>query len=216
MISFGSFANVRNVLCLGAHSDDIEIGAGGTLLKLVAAYPQLRFDWVVFGGKNPDRATEAKRSAAAFLKGCSGFTLDIQQFDDSYFPYAGEAIKRHFLAIRDAFSPDVIFTHHGDDRHQDHRLIHEFTYNTFRNHQILEYEIPKWDGDLSRPSVFSQLDEPCVSRKIELLMEQFGTQRSRQWFTADLFRGLMRLRGMECNAPSGFAEAFHTRKLVFA
>jgi LmbE family N-acetylglucosaminyl deacetylase len=214
MLPFASFANVRNVLCLGAHCDDIEIGAGGTLLRLIGAYPHLRVHWVVFGGKDPARAAEARRSADAYLNGCAGHSVDVQHYADSFFQYSGEAIKRHFLAIREQFQADVVFTHHGDDRHQDHRLINEFTWNTFRDHQILEYEIPKWDGDLSRPTVYSPLDEAVMTRKIDLLMTHFGTQRSKQWFTPDTFRGLMRLRGLECNAPSGFAEAFHSRKIV--
>lgn len=214
MISFGTFSSVQHVLCLGAHCDDIEIGAGGTILRLIAAYPHLRFHWVVFGGKNPERENEARNSAAAFLAGSQSYSLDVQPFEDSYFPYVGEQIKHHFLAIREQFTPDVVFTHHGDDRHQDHRLINEFTWNTFRDHQILEYEIPKWDGDLSRPTIYSPLDEAHVTKKVDLLMQQFGTQRSKRWFTPDTFRGLMRLRGLECNAPAGFAEAFHTRKII--
>jgi LmbE family N-acetylglucosaminyl deacetylase len=213
MISFASFANFRHVLCLGAHCDDIEIGAGGTILRLIARHPNLKFHWVVFGGKNPERVKEATASAAAF---CPGATFDVQSFEDSFFQYSGEAIKRHFLAIRQQFPADVVFTHHGDDRHQDHRLINEFTWNTFRDHQILEYETPKWDGDLSRPTLYYPLSAEIVQQKVDLLMQHFGTQRSRHWFTPDTFRGLMRLRGLECNAPSGYAEAFHSRKIVLS
>jgi len=214
MIPLASFQSVKNVLCLGAHCDDIEIGAGGTILKLIAAHPHLKFHWVVFGGKDPAREHEARAAAAKFLYGAAGQTVDIQQFSDSFFQYSGEAIKKYFLEIRNAFAADVVFTHHVDDRHQDHRLINEFTWNTFRNHQILEYEIPKWDGDLSRPSIYSPLDEATMLKKTDLLMELFGSQRSKAWFTPDTFKAVMRLRGLECNSPSGFAEAFHTRKLV--
>jgi LmbE family N-acetylglucosaminyl deacetylase len=213
MLPFASFANFKHVLVLGAHCDDAEIGAGGTILRLVQQHPHLKWHWVVFGGKNPDRVKEATASAAAFLKGAE-YTLDIQPYEDSFFQYSGQDIKRHFLTIRNAFPADVVLTHHGDDRHQDHRLINEFTWNTFRDHQVLEYEIPKWDGDLSRPSIYSPLADEFVQKKVDLLMELFGTQRSKRWFTPDTFRGLMRLRGLECNAPSGFAEAFHSRKIV--
>ncbi len=216
MISIASFQSVKNVLCLGAHCDDIEIGAGGTILKLIKAHPHLKFHWVVFGGKEPSRETEARAAADKFLAGSAGYTVDIQKFADSFFQYSGEAIKKYFLEIRNAFAADVVLTHHGDDRHQDHRLINEFTWNTFRNHQILEYEIPKWDGDLSRPTIYSPLDEQTMQRKTDLLMELFGTQRSKAWFTPDTFKAVMRLRGLECNSPSGFAEAFHTRKLAIA
>ncbi len=214
MIPFASFANVKNVLCLGAHCDDIEIGAGGTILRLIEAHPHLHFHWVVFGGKDPSREAEARTAAAKFCYGSAGFSVDIQAYADSFFQYSGEAIKKHFLTIREAFAADVVFTHHADDRHQDHRLINEFTWNTFRNHQILEYEIPKWDGDLSRPSIYSPLSEATMQKKTDLLMELFGSQRSKAWFTPDTFKAVMRLRGLECNSPSGFAEAFHSRKVV--
>jgi len=214
MISIASFANVQNVLCLGAHCDDIEIGAGGTILSLISAYPHLKFHWVVFGGKDFARGQEARAAAAEFLHGSAGYSVDIQAYADSFFQYSGEAIKKHFLSIHEAFAADVIFTHHGDDRHQDHRLISEFTWNTFRNHQILEYEIPKWDGDLSRPTIYHPLDETTMQQKTDLLMELYGTQRGKAWFTPDTFKAVMRLRGIECNSPSGFAEAFHSRKIV--
>ncbi len=142
MISIASFANVQNVLCLGAHCDDIEIGAGGTILSLISAYPHLKFHWVVFGGKDCAREQEARAAVAEFLHGSAGYSVDIQAYDDSFFQYSGEAIKKHFSSIHEAFAADVIFTHHGDDRHQDHRLISEFTWNTFRNHQILDTKSP--------------------------------------------------------------------------
>ena len=194
------------VLAIGSHADDIEIGCGGTLLRL-AAERELEVHWVVLSGSDA-RAAEARQSAEAFLAGTT-FELDIQGFRDAFFRYGGE-VKEFFESLK-AVSPDLILTHHGSDLHQDHRLVAELTWNTFRDHLILEYEIPKYDGS---PNVFVHLDEETARRKAALLMELFPSQGGKPWFTEDLFLSLMRLRGMEAASPSGYAEGFYGRKVV--
>lgn len=205
-------ANARpTVLCLGAHCDDIEIGCGATLARWAREYPGARFVWAVFAGE-PERAQES-RAAAARLIGNAEIELRFFGFPDRYFPTQAEALKRTFDELKGSVSPDVIFTHQLDDRHQDHKLVAELTWNTFRSHLILEYEIPKYEGDLGRPNVFVPLEASELDAKVHCLMECFPSQRTRAWFTADTFRALARLRGIECGAPAGFAEAFHGRKL---
>ncbi len=208
-----NFPPDATVLCLGAHCDDIEIGCGGALMELQQRHPALRFVWVVFSG---DELREAEtRSAAARLLGPSpGCTVEILRFRSSYFPYHGAEIKDAFESIKSRVVPDLIFTHYLKDRHQDHRVVAEFTWNTFRNHTILEYEIAKFEGDLAHPNVFVPLSTSNMERKVSTLMECFPSQRSRSWFDAELFRGHMRLRGVECNSPSRYSEAFHARKLT--
>lgn len=200
------------VLALGAHSDDIEIGCGGTLLTLQERQP-LDVTWVVFGAAG-ERGDEARASAERFLEGAAASRVVVEGYEDAFFPYQGERIKRRFEALKSELRPELVLTHTRADLHQDHRLICELTWNTFRNHLVLEYEVPKWDGDLGAPNVFVPLEEPVVERKVELLLECFPTQAGKPWFTADLFRSLLRLRGMECVSPSGLAEAFYGRKLV--
>ena len=194
------------VLAIGSHADDIEIGCGGTVLDLAGSVQELELRWVVLSGDG-ERAEEARASAAAY-----GAEVEIKGFRDAFFRYGGE-VKEYFEELKGRFEPDLVLTHHDGDRHQDHRLVAELTWNTFRDHLILEYEIPKYDGDLGTPNVFLPLEEEVARRKVELLLESFPSQRQKRWFTEDLFLGLMRLRGMECNAPSGFAEAFYARKL---
>jgi LmbE family N-acetylglucosaminyl deacetylase len=201
------------VLAIGAHSDDIEIGCGGTLLTLVTSRP-VEVDWVVLSATG-DREREARLSADAFLEGAARQTVRIGQFRDGFLPYHGGAVKEYFESLKRDVSPDVVFTHRLDDRHQDHRLSCELTWNTFRDHIILEYEIPKYEGDLGHPNVFVPIDPATCRRKIELLMRFFGTQRSKRWFTEDLFAGLMRVRGIEAGLPEGGAEAFHARKTIW-
>lgn len=205
--------SIRKVLCLGAHADDIEIGCGGTLLQLAAEQPELEVTWVVLSGQH-ERALEAQSSAAAFLQGVARKRVHFAGFRDSYFPFQGEQIKEFVERIRDETDPDLIFTHRRDDLHQDHRLVSELTLCAWRNHLILEYEIPKYDGDLGAPNAFVRLDEATARRKVELLETHFASQRSKPWFSADTFLGLMRLRGIECNSPGRYAEAFFARKLV--
>jgi LmbE family N-acetylglucosaminyl deacetylase len=200
------------LLLLGAHSDDIEIGCGGVVQHLLASRPGCRVTWVVFSGSGA-REAEAKASAADFLENAGVRDVRTLGFAESFFPYDGAAIKRAFEELK-GVDPDVIFTHHRHDLHQDHRLLAELTWNTFREHLVLEYEIPKYDGDLGQPAVFVPLDAALCRRKCELIQRHFVSQRSRHWFDPELFLGLMRIRGMECRSPSGYAEAFHARKLV--
>jgi LmbE family N-acetylglucosaminyl deacetylase len=200
------------VLCLGAHSDDIEIGCGGTVLRLIQDHPGVTFHWVVFSAIGVRKA-EAQRAAELF----AGYRIErlvLKEFPDGFMPFNGAEVKAAFEELKSAVSPDLIFTHQPHDAHQDHRLLSELTWNTFRNHFILEYEIPKYDGDLGRPSVFVPLTEETRRTKVRHLMEAFASQRSKHWFDESTFNALMRLRGMESNAPSGFAEAFYCRKLV--
>jgi LmbE family N-acetylglucosaminyl deacetylase len=204
-----------SVLCLGAHSDDIEIGAGGTLLSWIERGVELDVHWCVLSA-GADREVEARRSAEEFLSKAAGRSIDVMSFRDGVFPEQGEAIKHWFEALKHSDSPDLILTHRRDDAHQDHRLVSRLTWNTFRDHQILEYEIPKWDGDMGQPNVYVPVSAAVLARKIALLLSHFGSQRSKQWFDDETFRGLARLRGMECRAPERYAEAFYGRKLVLA
>ncbi|HUB63563.1 MAG TPA: PIG-L deacetylase family protein [Methylocella sp.] len=200
-----------SVLCLGAHSDDIEIGAGGAILHWIAAGVRLDAYWCVLSAAGA-RMNEAKASAAAFLTGAVNARVELAAFKDSYFPYQGSDLKDWFAGLKSRIDPDIILTHHREDAHQDHRTVSELTWNVFRNHLILEYEVPKWDGDLGQPNGYLPLEAAVIERKIELLMTHFGTQRSKDWFDAETFRGLGRLRGVECRAPEGYAEAFMLRK----
>lgn len=213
MLGLGHDPTVTRVLCLGAHSDDIELGAGGTILRMLQANPALTVYWVVFSA-SPERAQEAQASAEAFLAGAAEHQIVVKDFRDGFFPYLGMQIKEYFEELKREFVPDLIFTHYRDDLHQDHRLLAELTWNTWRNHQILEYEIPKYEGDLAHPNLYVHIDEMICRRKIQILQESFTTQRSKQWFTAETFSAVMRLRGIESNAPGAYAEAFHCRKLI--
>lgn len=201
-----------SLLCLGAHSDDIEIGAGGSILRWIASGVRLNVHWCVLSAAGA-RAKEAEASAAAFLEGSARFEIKLAAFRDSFFPYQGAELKEWFAALKAAVDPDVVLTHGRDDAHQDHREICQLTWNAFRNHLILEYEIPKWDGDLGQPNCYVALEAGILERKIELLLNHFGTQRSKDWFDRETFQGLARLRGVECRAPSGYAEAFSLRKV---
>jgi LmbE family N-acetylglucosaminyl deacetylase len=205
-------ARELTILCVGAHCDDIEIGCGGTLFYLRSVLPRLRFHWVVFSASGL-RGQEATKAAESFTAGCERQVV-LKDFRDGFLPYSGGQVKDYFEEMKGRMNPDLIFTHRGGDAHQDHRLISELTWNTFRNHLILEYEIPKYDGDIGRPNVFVPLAEPLAERKVNCLLEAFESQRGKPWFARELFMGLMRVRGMESNSPSGYAEAFHCRKLV--
>jgi LmbE family N-acetylglucosaminyl deacetylase len=202
-----------HILCLGAHSDDIEIGCGGTILRLLAEHPGADVRWVVLGASG-ERALEAKASAQRFLADAGRTAIIVKGFKTSFFPYVGDEIKEFFETLKGDRGPDVIFTHCRGDLHQDHRLVSELTWNTYRNHLILEYEILKYDGDLGVPNFFVHLDETTCARKIGLIMEYFKTQHDKDWFTPDAFRSLLRLRGVESKAPHNYAEAFHCRKVV--
>src|SRR6202142_1585428 len=200
------------VLCLGCHSDDIEIGCGGTILRLAEQYPGSEFHWVVFSAIGV-REAEARRAASLFAGSAGPNGLTLKAFPDGFMPFVGAEVKAVFEELK-SISPDLVLTQNRKDSHQDHRLIAELTWNTFRNHLILEYEIPKYDGDLGQPSVFVPLDSDACQTKVRHLMNSFGSQRSKSWFQESTFLSLMRLRGMECNAPSGYAEAFYARKVV--
>lgn len=206
-----SFDAVKTVLCLGAHSDDIEIGCGATIRKLTQERPGLTIWWVVFTADG-QRRPEAKKSAQAFLRDAGKSHVIIKQFRNGYFPFQGAVIKDFFESLKTRVKPDLVFTHFRNDRHQDHRLVSDLTWNTFRDHLILEYEIPKYDGDFASPNLFMQISDRFAKEKVENLCRYFSTQNDKHWFGRDTFLALMRLRGMECCAK--YAEAFYVRKMV--
>jgi LmbE family N-acetylglucosaminyl deacetylase len=204
-----------SVLCLGAHSDDIEIGAGGTLLNWLDQGIRLDVHWCVLSGID-ERGREARVSADDFLRTAASRTIEIMNFRDGFFPEQGHEIKVWFEALKARVNPDVILTHRQDDAHQDHRQVARLVWNTFRDHLILEYEIPKWDGDIALPNLYVPVAARLMRRKVDLLVTHFGSQRSKHWFDAETFLGLARLRGMECRADERYAEAFIARKLPLA
>lgn len=207
------FDGVKSILCLGAHSDDIEIGCGGTVLRTLEASPDTAVSWVVFSARR-ERGREAESSATRFLAGAGTRNVELHQFRDGFFPSEHAKIKSYFEELKARVQPDLILTHCRDDLHQDHRVVNELTWNTFRHHLILEYEVPKWDGDLGRPNVFVPLSEEQARTKVQILTESFASQSGKHWFDEETFVGLMRLRALECNAPSRRAEAFYGRKVV--
>jgi LmbE family N-acetylglucosaminyl deacetylase len=211
-LDVGSHGDLRHLLCIGAHCDDIEIGCGGTVLRLLEQHPDLHVDWVVLTS-TPVRAAEAMTSAEGFLHGARRTNIVIREFRDGFLPWVGAELKDCFEELKRGTTPDLILTHHRGDFHQDHRLAGELTWNTWRDHLILEYEIPKYDGDLGRPNAFVPLTAAVVGRKIDLILSSFGSQAGKAWFTADTFRALPRLRGVEANAPDGLAEAFFAPKV---
>lgn len=203
--------DLKTILCLGAHCDDLEIGCGGTLLRLTEEFPELSVHWIVFSSDRV-RAREAQESASKFLAGVRRKTVVIKEFKNGFFPYSGAQIKEHFEQLKNEVQPDMIFTHFREDLHQDHRVISELTWNTFRDHFILEYEIVKYDGDLGRPNLFVPLPEEVWRRKIDYIDASFESQKNKQWFARDTFQATMRLRGVESNSASGYAEGFYCRK----
>ena len=209
---FGALERPLRVLAIGAHADDIEIGAGGTVLRLIEEYPGLEFKWAVLTG-NSGRAAEARSSALAFL-GEVAASIELPGFTDGFLPYDGRAVKQFYETLK-PFEPDLILTHFRGDLHQDHRLACELTWNTFRDHLVLEYEIPKYDGDLATPNFYVPLSEAQVQKKVDLLSKHFASQRVKHWYERETFLGLMRIRGLECHIV-GHAEAFYCRKLVLA
>jgi LmbE family N-acetylglucosaminyl deacetylase len=214
MLDLALPAGPLRILCLGAHADDIEIGCGGTVLRLLAEHPGATFHWVVLSGDG-EREREARDSARRFF-GSAHAQLDVHQIRDGHFPVALSAIKDAMEDVKRGFSPDLIFTHYRDDRHQDHRAVSDATWQTFRDHLVLEYEVPKWDGDLGVPHCFVALPEAVRRRKVEYLLAAFPTQRGKRWFTEETFHALLRLRGVECGAPDGYAEAFYARKTILS
>jgi LmbE family N-acetylglucosaminyl deacetylase len=201
------------VLALGAHCDDLEIGCGGTILSLLATRPDVQVHWVVLTS-DAIRAAEARTAADALLAEAASATVKIEAFRDGFLPYTGAETKEFFEALRREVDPDLILTPYALDAHQDHRLVSELTRQTFRDHVILEYEIPKYDGDLGRPNAYVELSDPTCREKIRVITECYQSQHERRWFDEETFRALLRLRGLECNATSGFAEAFYARKIV--
>jgi len=206
---------LHTILCLGAHSDDIEIGCGGTILKMVGARSGLQVVWVVFSAEGT-RSREARLSATSFLRKADRSTIVIKRFRNGFFPFEGRRIKEYFEHLKRICRPDIVFTHYRDDRHQDHRVLSDLAWNTFREHLILEYEIPKYDGDLGSPNLFVSLDEKVCQAKVDCLGKYFRTQSNKHWFTEDLFFSLMRLRGIECASITKYAEAFYCRKMAVA
>ena len=203
----------KRILCIGAHSDDIEIGCGGAVLRLLDAWPDAEVRWVVLSGEGR-RADEARCAADLFLRAASRREVTVARFRDGFFPYDGAEIKTFFEELKKEPAPDLIFTHHRRDLHQDHRIVAELTWNTFRDHLILEYEIPKYDGGLPSPNFFVPLDEATCHRKVEHLMDAFGSQRQKRWFTEATFMALLRLRGVESGSAFGYAEGFVANKLL--
>jgi LmbE family N-acetylglucosaminyl deacetylase len=201
------------ILCLGAHADDIEIGCGGTVLQMLSARRDLEFFWVVFSAGS-EREREARNSAALFLEQANRKEVIVKSFRDGFFPYEGTEVKEFFEELKNLVSPDLIFTHYRDDCHQDHRTISDLTWNTWRNHLILEYEIPKYDGDLGSPNYFSPLKREVCDRKIKYICDVFQTQNNKAWLTEDTFQAMHRIRGVECASPDKYAEAFYCRKLI--
>jgi LmbE family N-acetylglucosaminyl deacetylase len=212
-ISLDDGKGLACLLAIGAHADDIEIGCGGTFLRLAETYPKAHVLWIVLSG-DERRAEEARSSAEAFLSGFNSWELRVERFRDGFLPYGAPDVKEYFEHLKGQVSPDLIFTHQRADLHQDHRLVSELTWNTFRDQLIFEYEIPKYDGDFGSPNTFVHLSTSIAARKIKLILSHFGSQLDRHWFTEDLFQAALRLRGMESNSPTHRAEAFYCRKMV--
>jgi LmbE family N-acetylglucosaminyl deacetylase len=204
--------SIRSVLCFGAHADDIEIGCGGTILRWLEECDNLEFHWVVLSS-NRKRKQEALKGAELFLQGARKKTIRVESFRDGFFPYIGTEIKEYFETVKERVSPDVVLTHYRDDRHQDHRLVSDLTWNTFRKELILEYEIPKYDGDLGQPNVFMQLSEKVCRTKVQYILDVYQTQIQKHWLTEDTLRAMLRLRGVESPAAGKYAEAFYCRKM---
>lgn len=212
--SLGSGKNTPlKILSLGAHSDDIEIGCGGTLLRLLEERPGSFVCWVVFSAAG-GREAEARSSAAAFLEKAGDHKVVIKQFRESYFPYVAAEIKDFFEELKAMINPDLVLCHRRHDEHQDHRTLAQLTWNTFRNHLIAEYEIPKYEGDLATPNMYVPLSKSQADAKVQMIQRYFASQANRTWFRPETFYGLMAVRGVECNAAEGWAEGFHVRKLV--
>lgn len=212
-LALGKSAAPLKILCLGAHADDVEIGCGGALLRLLAERPGCEVAWVILSS-DPEREREVRASAVDFLGAAARSSVVVKGFRDGYFPYLGPEIKEFFEQLKVESSPDLIFAPHRKDQHQDHRLVCELAWNTFRNHLIAEYEIAKYEGDLGAPNLYVPLTAAQGRRKVELILEHYRSQSARSWFRASSFEAVMSLRGLECHAPEGLAEAFHCRKMV--
>ena len=213
MKSLLDLGDIQRLLCIGAHPDDIELGAGGLVMRLIEQNPQVHIHWVVMCGADPVRAEEARRSAQLFTEGAANVDIELHQFKDAFLPWQGDRVKAIFEVLKSDFEPELILTHWENDRHQDHRLLSELTWNTWRDHTIWEYEILKWDGDLGQPHVFVSLTAELSQRKADQLVASYASQQSRKWFSEETFKAFMRVRGVECNAA--YAEGFYARKLVW-
>jgi LmbE family N-acetylglucosaminyl deacetylase len=213
MMAFSGFKQVKRLLCLGAHSDDIEIGVGATVLRIIRENPSVDVTWCVLSGDEV-RHDEARSGAERILDSVVAQSIVLKDFTDSYFPEERQKIKHFFEHKLKPIDPDLILTHARADAHQDHRMVNELTWNTFRAHQIWEYEIPKWDGDLMQPNLYVPVDPEDVATKIATLRDVFASQRTKHWFDEETFRGLMRIRGLESNTR--YAESFFARKFVVA
>ena len=209
---FGNKNNLK-ILFLGAHSDDIEIGCGGTILKFIKELAKAQIRWIVFSG-NEIRAAEAQQSASTFLNEVKSKKIDVYDFRESYFPFIGADLKDCFEKLKKEFNPDIIFTHYAKDAHQDHKLISKLTWNTFRDHFIFEYEIPKYDGDLSTPNLYVNLDDLIIRKKINYICKIFKSQKKKSWFSEETFRSISRIRGIESNSPDKYAESFYCHKIL--
>jgi LmbE family N-acetylglucosaminyl deacetylase len=214
VLGFSLERPLRRLVAIGCHADDIEIGCGGTVLALTGAFPGLEVTWVVLAA-SAEREREARASAEAFLAGAGSRRVEVHGFRDGFLPYIGGEVKDVFEELKRRVEPDLVLTHTRSDLHQDHRLACELTWNTFRDHVIFEYEIPKVDGDLGVPNVFMPLTAEVAERKVSLIEQHFPSQASKHWFDRETFMGLMRLRGMEAVAAERYAEAFMCRKVVF-
>ena len=213
-LRFSETAAPIKALFLGAHSDDIEIGCGGSIIRLLRENPDMEITWVVFSALG-ERGKEARKSADEFLKDARRKLIRVHEFKDGYFPHRGAEIKDIFEQLKQDFNPDVIFTHYRHDLHQDHRVINELTWNTWRDNFVLEYEIPKYDGDLGSPNFFIHLDKETCEQKTDALVRFFQTQGNKHWFTPETFQAILRIRGVESKSPGGYAEAYYCRKASF-
>jgi LmbE family N-acetylglucosaminyl deacetylase len=208
-----NMGGLRTILCLGAHADDIEIGCGGTILRWLQEYRDVEVHWVVLSS-DPRRKKEALKGSQLFLRGASQTRVSVERFRDGFLPYVASDVKEYFEGLKSRVNPDIIFTHYREDRHQDHRIVSDLTWNTFRNHLILEYEIPKFDGDLGQPNFFVNLDAAICRKKIQLILDTFKSQRDKHWLTENTLWALPRLRGIEAAATTNHCEAFYCRKIA--
>ncbi|HEX8041191.1 MAG TPA: PIG-L deacetylase family protein [Chryseosolibacter sp.] len=202
-----------NLLFLGAHCDDIEIGCGGTVLRMANELDIKHVQWIVFTS-TAERRAEADRCAEIFLQNVKSKSIIIKDFKDSVLPQQRVEVKNYFEALKATYQPDVIFTHYRHDLHQDHRLINELTWNTFRDHLILEYEIQKYDGDIGNPCFFVPVGEDTAGQKVRAILKCFVSQSTKHWFDRETFLALMRIRGVE--SATRYAEAFYLRKAILS
>ena len=203
--------HLEHLVLLGAHCDDIALGAGGTVLTLCGANPGLRVTALVLTGGGTDREAEERMALTAF---CTKAELEITVLDlpDGRIPAHWERAKRTLEELRSRCDPDLVLAPSPEDAHQDHRELARLVPTAFRDHWVLGYEILKWDGDLAQPQTYFPLSPEVLAEKVVLLHQHYGSQRDRDWFDPEAFTGLARIRGVQCH--TGYAEAFHVAKLV--